>query len=101
MWPAGTPALQLVAGFDLDEFGLGLGLGEGRCAGALRGAPPVHVGSLVRAGDGAQRGAGLLRQELASDVVHRVLGQRLAGIAALLRAVMNQAFFADVEVTSA
>ena len=53
------------------------------------------------AGDGAARGAALGGAVFAADVVDGVLAERLAGVAALLRAVVHQAVFADVEVAGA
>src|SRR5215470_12417510 len=53
------------------------------------------------AGDRAARGAAFLRVELAVALLVRVLGERHARVAALLRAVMDEAVFADIEVARA
>src|SRR5215470_2467777 len=53
------------------------------------------------AADGAVRRAPLRRQKLALDVVDRVGLERHPGNAALLRAVMDEAVLADVEVARA
>src|SRR5947199_2555553 len=53
------------------------------------------MNALQRAG----RGAPLLRAVLALEIFHRVLFERDAGRAALLRAPVDKAVFADVEVT--
>ena len=64
----------------------------------LRIAPEIHIRNLVHARDRAQRRAALLGQVLAADVGDRVFSERLAGIAALLRAVMHQTVFAHIQV---
>src|SRR5271154_1290072 len=53
----------------------------------------------MNAGNGATRGAALLGEEFAVALFVGVLGQRNAGVAALLRAVMHQTVFADVKIT--
>src|ERR1017187_3774944 len=58
------------------------------------------LASLLLAG-GALWGAAFRGEEFAFYVGGGVLGQRNAGIAALLRAVVHQAVFADVEVARA
>src|SRR5271165_3125776 len=45
------------------------------------------------------RSTALFGEELAANISDRVLLQRYAGIAPLLRAVVHQSVFADVEVT--
>src|SRR5689334_613550 len=61
----------------------------------------VDVGDLVDTGDGAVRRAALFGNELASNIVDGVLGERLGREATLLRAIMNQSIFADVEIARA
>src|ERR1700675_2712389 len=51
--------------------------------------------------DRAGGGAPLFGLVLALEIFHRVIFQRRAGIAALLRAPVHQAVFADVEITRA
>ena len=46
----------------------------------------------------AVRGAAFLGKKFALATLQRVIGERYAWVAALLRAVMHQAVFADVEV---
>jgi len=60
--------------------------GGGRGAGfeGLRGAPGIDDGDLVDAGNGAARGAAFFGAELAVALFVRVIGERNAGIAALL-----------------
>src|SRR5271169_2566225 len=53
---------------------------------------------MMHARHGTVRSAALFGEELAANVGDRVLLHRYAGIAALLRAVVHQAVFADVEV---
>src|SRR5689334_6690395 len=67
-------------------------------ANRLLAAPEIKVRNLVHAGDSAKRSARLLRNVLAADILDGVLFQRLTGEAALLRAVVDQAVFADVQV---
>src|SRR5205085_4497761 len=67
----------------------------------LRVAPVVEDGDLVRAGDRAERRAPLLGVVLALHVGLSVLGERDAGRAALLRAVVDESVLADVEVARA
>ena len=55
----------------------------------LWGSPVVDIGDLVDTGDGAVRRTALGCQVLALDVVERVLRQRHARKAALLRAVVH------------
>src|SRR6202011_5741321 len=68
-----------------------------RC-GMLRGSPGVKDGNLVHAGNGAMGGAGFLGQVLATYVIPGVLGERDRRIASLLRTVMDQPVFADIEI---
>src|SRR6185437_15479834 len=67
----------------------------------LRSAPAVNCGNLVDAGDRAVWRAGFFRKELAANVGYGILFQGCARIAALLRAVMYQPVFANVEVSRA
>ena len=67
----------------------------------LRRAPGVKDGNLVHAGNRAVRRAAFFREVFAADVVAGVGFERNAGIAALLRAVVHQAVFADVEIARA
>jgi len=55
----------------------------------------------VHAGHGAARGAGFFGKEFAVTLLVGVLHDRNAGIAALLRAIVDQAVFADVEIARA
>src|ERR1700722_8259793 len=55
----------------------------------------------MHARDGAMRRAGFFRHELAAYIVAGVGCERNSGIAALLRAVVHQAVFADVEIARA
>src|ERR1700679_2044551 len=55
----------------------------------------------MHAGNGATRRATFLRHKLPLALLVRVLQQRNAGITALLRTVMNQAVFANVQVARA
>src|SRR5690348_1004498 len=67
----------------------------------LRGAPEVHGRDPVHAADRAEGGAGLRRVELAADVLDGVLLERNRRVAPLLRAVVNEAELADVEIPGA
>ena len=67
----------------------------------LGGAPVVHVGHLMYARDSAVRRTALFGEKFAPNVVDGVLLQRNPGIAALLRAVVNQSVLANVQVASA
>ena len=60
-------------------------------------APEVHQRSLVHAGNCAMGRARLFRVKLAADIFPRILRQGNAGITALLRTVMHQPVFADIE----
>jgi hypothetical protein len=75
--------------------------GVGRGGDGLGGAPEIHVRRVVHAGHGAARSAAFFRDELAADIVLRILRQWFGGIAALLRAVVDEAVFANVEVAGA
>src|ERR1700744_5534960 len=55
----------------------------------------------MHAADGAVRRARLGRRVLAPDVLDGIIGERRARIAALLRAVVHEAVFADVQVAGA
>lgn len=61
----------------------------------------VDIAYLVNTADGTAGGTTFFGKKLALDVFRGVLGQRDAGKAALLAAVMDEAVFADVKVTSA
>ena len=68
---------------------------------SLRRAPGIDGGYLVHAGNGAARGAAFFGEEFAVALLVGVFHERNAGIAALLRAIVDQAVFADVEVARA
>ena len=86
---------------NIDEiFDCGLALVQARLEGLGR-APEVHVRRHVDAGNGAVGGAILLGEELAADVFSGVIEEFHAGVAALLGAVMDQAFLANVNVAAA
>src|ERR1700691_2658784 len=70
------------------------GAGDG-----LPAAPEIEVRNLPHAGNGAHRSAALLGQVFAANIVHGVFGQRFGRKSALLRAVMHQAVFANIEVS--
>src|SRR5580704_1719448 len=55
----------------------------------------------MHAGYRATRSTALLREKFAVPLLVSVLRQRNAGVAALLRAIMHQAIFADVEIARA
>ena len=61
----------------------------------------VDVGNLVDARDGAVGSAGFLGQKFTLHVLTAIFRQRRARPAALLRAVMDQAVFADVDIARA
>src|SRR5437879_4125501 len=63
--------------------------------------PGVEDRNLMHARNCAMRRARLLRQILAANVIHRVLLQRNRRIPALLRAVMYEPVFANVEIARA
>src|SRR5271155_4787829 len=67
----------------------------------LRGAPSIEDGNLVHARHGAMRRAAFLREIFAAHVVASIRGEGHTRIAALLRAVMHQPVFANVEVACA
>jgi len=67
----------------------------------LRTAPGIQGRSLMHAGNGAARRATFLRHEFALALLVRIFEQRHAGIPALLRTIMDQAIFADVQVARA
>src|SRR5262245_22106603 len=73
----------------------------GRIGRALRGAPVVHHSDLLYAGDSTHLGAWLFCVKFTSDVFAGVVFKRNGGIAALLRTVVNQSVFADVQVSCA
>src|ERR1700733_10366966 len=78
------------SGLDVDE------LGGGRLAG-LRRPPVIDVGDLVHAGDSAVRGTGFLGEVFALQVGFGVLRERNPWIAALLRAIVHQPVFTNVQ----
>src|SRR6185312_11928850 len=80
---------------DLDEFACGFR------SWALWPAPAIQHGDLVHARDCAVGRTTLLGAVFASDVVDCVRKQRNSRIATLLRAVVHQAVFADIQVTRA
>src|SRR5579863_5754335 len=84
-----------VALFDLHKIA---GTYAGRL---LRRAPGIEDRNLMHARYGAVRRAGFLGEEFAAQVVASVGFERNAGIAALLRAVMHQPIFANVEIPPA
>src|SRR5262245_38235914 len=65
------------------------------------GAPVIHHSDLLNAGDGTHFGAWLFGVKLASDVFAGVVFKRNGGVTALLRTVVNQSVFADVQVSGA
>src|SRR6185437_7663268 len=68
------------------------------CLKGLRAAPIVEHRDLMNARDGAVRGARFFRVELTMAPLGRVLRERDAGVAALLRAIMNEAVLAYIQV---
>src|SRR5437867_1885563 len=83
---------------DLDHPG-------GRCLGLLNRrdrlglAPPVvEKGHLLHAGHRTEGCAGLLRRELAAQVLAGIVGQSDPWIAALLRAVMDQPVLTNIKI---
>src|SRR4029077_8512012 len=72
----------------------------GRC-GMLRSSPGVEDRNLVHAGNGAMGCAEFFGQVLATYVITGVFRERDRRIAALLRTVMDQTVFADIEVARA
>src|SRR4051812_16409267 len=60
-------------------------------------AKTVEHGGLMYARDGAKRSAAFRLCALAQDVLARVLRERNGWTPALLRTVMNQALFADIQ----
>ena len=67
----------------------------------LRVAPVVENANLMYALQRARRCAPFLGLVLPIEIFHRVLLERNSGIAALLRAPVDQAVLTDVEVTRA
>ena len=67
----------------------------------LRGAPAIEDGNLVDARNGAIGSAAFFGEIFAAHVIARVSGEGHARITALLRAVMHQPVFANVEVAGA
>src|SRR5438045_8221406 len=67
----------------------------------LRIAPVVENADLVNALERARRRAPFLSLVLAIEIFHRVLVERYARIAALLRAPVDETVFADIEITRA
>lgn len=65
----------------------------------LRAAPAVKDGDLMHAGHGAPGCAGFFCIKLAVATLFGILSQRNPRIPSLLRAVMNQSVFANVEIT--
>src|ERR1022692_2588448 len=77
------------------------GFGHAGGVDGLRRAPEIQVRNLVHAGNRTARRAGFFGQELAPDVGYGVFGERLGRISALLRTVVHQAVFADVQIAGA
>src|SRR5437870_10716148 len=84
------PRLQLDEGFRRLEGLAGLGS-----------APEVDHGDLLYAGDRAAWGAGFAGEELVLEVGRCVLVERDGGVAPLLRTVVDQPVFANVEIAAA
>src|SRR5262249_43287409 len=85
--------------FDLDQVtSTGIDYNGRR---TLRGAPGIEDRDLVHAGDGAVRGAAFFAEVFAADIGHGVGFERNRGESALLRAVVHEPVFADVEVARA
>src|SRR5436190_22421449 len=68
-------------------------------SGRLRRAQVIDVRDLVDAGNRAVWCTAFFCNEFATDVVDRVSVQRLGGITTLLRTVVHQSVFADVQVS--
>src|SRR5579864_9756136 len=64
----------------------------------LRSAPGVEDGDLVHAGNRALGRTGFFGEEFSAKIVAGVLFQRDSGVAALLRAVVDQAVLANIKV---
>ena len=64
----------------------------------LRSAPVIHHGHLLHTGNGTEFGTGLFSIELDFHVLAGVFSQRNPRISALLRAIMHQAVFADIQI---
>ena len=60
--------------------------------------PEVYYRDLVHARNCAARGAAFLRQKLALPLLVGVIFERNARVPALLRAIMNKAVLADIEI---
>src|SRR5580704_3870770 len=58
----------------------------------------IHIGHLMYARNRTVRRASFFRKKLPPDVGHKILFQRYARVAALLRAIMHETVFAYVEV---
>ena len=61
-------------------------------------APEVNYGNLVHARNRAARGAALLRQKLALPLLIGIIFQWNARVPTLLRAIMNEAVLADIQI---
>jgi hypothetical protein len=64
-------------------------------------APGIDGGYLVNTGHGAARGAALFCKKFAMALLVSVLHQRDARVSALLRTIMDQAVFANIEIARA
>src|SRR5574340_458925 len=64
-------------------------------------SPEIQVRNLMDARHRARRRTGLLRQEFPPNILCRVFVKGFAGPAALLRTIMDQPVFADVEIPGA
>src|SRR5579864_1327225 len=84
--------------FNLHQFWLCGGMEVGMRFERLRPAAEVDQRGVMHAGDGAIGSAGFCSQKFALNVANGVVGEGRSGIAALLRAVMHQAVFADIKV---
>lgn len=84
----------------MDKFAEGLRRRSPRC-GALRSAPAVEDGNLVHARNRAMRCTAFFGEIFAAHVIAGVGCQRHARIAALLRTIMHESVFADVEIARA
>src|ERR1700722_5719247 len=84
--------------FDLHQF-VGRRLGTRR-GGILRSAPGIENRNLVHARHRAVGSAGFLGEIFAAEIVAGIGCEWDARISALLRAVVDESVFADVEITS-
>src|SRR5690606_25950352 len=66
----------------------------------LRSSPEIDKRSLVDTGDRTVGRTALLREILALNIGYSVLGERNSRKASLLRAIVNQCIFTDVQIAS-